>query len=127
MKKCVPRLQGLEQQTVKVDKVVFMAVKQDVLEMVRPLSKNLQNNALLTTELITAVSKAVTTLKKIHKLLHYAAFSPFENLFPTASVIITQLMESDNIRIDGQHDLWSGEDGTTHTRFSSAWKFRSCR
>ena len=40
MKKCVPRLQ---EQTAKVEKIVYMAVKKDVLEMVQPLSKTLQD------------------------------------------------------------------------------------
>ena len=97
MKKNVPRMQGLEMQIAKVNKIIFMSVKQDVLEILCPLSKILQDNGLLSPELFTAILNSRKSIKKIQKLLREcgeATFTNFPQFFPTASVIIFQLIRN---------------------------------
>ena len=118
MKKCVPRLQGLEEQTAKVEKIVFMAVKQDILEMIRPLSKVLQDNDLLTPELLTAVTKCTKGLGKVEKLIREcgpSAFSQFGNVFPSASGVITQLQQSHDIIYDRSLRSRAGENTSSNS------------
>ena len=83
-------------------KIIFMSVKQDVLEIIHLLSKILQDNDLLSPELFTAILNSWKSIKKIQKLLWEcgaAAFTNFPQFFPIASVIIFQLKESDEIVI----------------------------
>ena len=119
MKKNVPRMQGLEMQIAKVNKIIFMGVKQDVLEIIRPLSKILQDNDLLSPKLFTAIINSRKSIKKIQKLLREcgeATFTNFPQFFPTASVIIFQLKESDEI-VTSDRKLRSRE-GNSHRNSS---------
>ena len=127
MKKCVPRLQGLEEQTAKVENILYMAVKQDVLEMVQPLSKTLQDNDLLTPELLTAVAKCVKALRKVQKLVREcgsSVFTQFDHLFPASSGIIIQLKESEDDIIINDRPLRNRV--TDNTTNSSLHGFRLC-
>ena len=63
MRKCVPKMRELERQAGVVGKIVFMAVKQDVL------SKDLQDSDLITPELLNAVTKCIAALEKVVRLL----------------------------------------------------------
>lgn len=115
MKKCVPRLQGIEEQIAKVDKIVFMAVKQDILEMIRPLSKILQSNDLLTPELLTSIMSAKKALNKVQKLIRQCGSSTltdFPQFFPAASGIITQL-ESDDIVINDRNRVGGNDSNSS--------------
>ena len=103
-----------------------MAVKQDILEMVMPLSKILQDIDLLTPELINAVRKCVEAIGKVKKLVDEcgdSVFTQFENVFPGASAITMQLQESDDIVINDRPSRNTVEENTVHTNIQG---FRLC-
>ena len=77
-----------------IKKIVFYTIKIDILSILCPGSKILQESNLLLPELITTVSTAMKTIIKIKKLLETPE-DPFGNaeLFPTLNKFLEQLKE----------------------------------
>ena len=68
MKDCKDKLQGLLTDNSDIKKIVFYTIKVDILSLLRPVSKILQESNLLLPQLITVCSSAIKTVKKMKKL-----------------------------------------------------------
>ena len=69
MKLVVPKMEGFEKSMCKTSHIVFHAVKLDMLQLIRPVSKILQDNALISPGFITLCQAVVNNVQKTHKLL----------------------------------------------------------
>ena len=94
MKDCKAKLQGLLTDNSDIKKIVFNTIKVDILSVLRPVSKILQESNLMVPQLITVCSSAIKTVKKMKKLVETHE-DPFINLefFPTFNKFIEQLKE----------------------------------
>ena len=94
MKHSKPKLQGLLTDNSDITKIVFNTIKVDILSVLRPVSKILQESSLLLRQLITICSSAIKTVKKMKKLVETHE-DPFANpeFFPTFNKFIEQLKE----------------------------------
>ena len=79
MKDCKAKLQGLLTDNSDIKKIVFNTIKVDILSVLRPVSKILQESNLLVPQLITVCSSAIKTVKKMKKLVETHE-DPFINL-----------------------------------------------
>ena len=94
MKDSKAKLQGLLTDNLDIKKIVFNTIKMNILSILNSVSKILQESNLLLPELITIVSTAMKTVKKMKKLVETNE-DPFGNaeLFPTLNKFLEQLKE----------------------------------
>ena len=95
MKKMQATLAGHKADICHVDKVIYAGVKQDVLTVIQPLSKVLQNNSLILPALITCCVKTLKTVKKLDELLSNEGPDALRRskVFPSAVSLINQMSE----------------------------------
>ena len=65
MKSAEPKMEGFEKSICKTNHIVLHAIKLDLLQLIRPVSKILQDNALLSPEFITLCQTANTNVQKL--------------------------------------------------------------
>lgn len=65
MKKIQADLEGYKANICNVDRIVFAAAKQDVLAMIQPLTKIMQENSLILPSVISSCAKTLSSLKKL--------------------------------------------------------------
>ena len=94
MKDSKPKLQGLLTDNSDITKIIFNTIKVDILLVLCPVRKILQESILLLPQLITICSSAIKTVKKMKKLVETHK-DPFANpeFFPTFNKFIEQLKE----------------------------------
>ena len=94
MKDSKVKLQGLLTDNSDIKKIVFNTIKIEILSVLHPASKILQESNLLLPELITIVSTAMKTVKKM-KMLVETHKDPFRNveLFPMLNKFLGKLKE----------------------------------
>ena len=95
------KLQGMQKQTTNVDKLVFSAIKQDVLAVLIPTSKILQENGLILPNLITICKSAIQNIKKLKRLVEENGSDVFQNvkIFPNCSSFIKELITDEAQRL----------------------------
>ena len=67
MKSAVPKMEDFEKSVCKTNHIVFHAVKLDLLQLIKPVRKILQDNELLSPEFITLCQTAINNVKKLTK------------------------------------------------------------
>lgn len=100
MKALVPKLTGIKNNTCKTKRVLFNAVKLDVLRILEPVSKTLQEVALVLPQVISVCSGVVKNVCKVHKLLTANGTAAFyrDDIFPETSEILERMaVEDDDI------------------------------
>ena len=83
---------------VKQKKVIFEAIKLDILRLLEPVSKILQEVSLLTPKLLLVCRKAIKSFEKLLLLLNRDGKEAFHrnDIFKTASEILEQLSNEEN-------------------------------
>ena len=83
MKSAVPKMEGFEKSMCKTSHIVFHAGKLDMHQLIRPVSKILQDNALISSEFITSpefitlCQTVINNVQKAHKLLRLKGVDAF--------------------------------------------------
>lgn len=95
MRAAVPKLKGLKANICQLDHIIFLAVKYDILAIIQPVSKILQELSLLSPEFITLCSTTLTNIRRMRKLLHEKGEAAFEHtgLFPQMNKVKQSLTE----------------------------------
>ena len=90
MKNAIPTLQGHLKHASKLEIVIYMAARQDILAYLSPFSQALESEKLLAPEAITAMINAKNTLSRISKFLEdkKSAALYIELLFPTLAKLV---------------------------------------
>ena len=93
MKKAVPKLQGILRNITKTNRILFNAIKQDILAGITPMTKVLQDTQLILPELITLCWSAQKTVKKLRKLLDDNGVEVFEreDIFPVCLSFLSSI------------------------------------
>lgn len=102
IKKIKATLQGIKSDVCHVDKIIYAGCKQDVLALVKPLSKVSQDNELILPSLITCCAK---TLKLVDLLLTSEGSDALrrKEVFPNTVTLINQFSpEATNIVLERQ-------------------------
>ena len=101
MKSAVPKMEGFEKSMCKTSHIVFHAVKLDILQLIRPISKILQDNVLISPEFITLCQTIINNVQKAHKLLNLKDVDTFsgKNVFPETNKLLSQINKDNNIVI----------------------------
>ena len=77
MKLAIPKTEGFKKSMCKTSHIVFHAVRLDMLQLIRPVSKILQDNALISPEFITLCQTVINNVQKAHKLLRSKGVDAF--------------------------------------------------
>ena len=101
MKLAVPKMEGFEKSMCKTSHIVFHAVKLDMLQLIIPVSKILQDNVLISPEFIMLCQTVINGVQKAHKLLSSKRVDAFleKNVFPETNKLLSQINENNNIVI----------------------------
>ena len=101
IKDCKAKLQGLLTDNSDIKNIVFNTIKVDILSVLCPVSKILQESNLLVPQPITVCSSAIETVKKMKKLVKTHE-DPFVNpeFFPTFNKFIEQLKKRSSFLFD---------------------------
>ena len=80
---------------------MFHAVKLDMLQLIRPVSKILQDNALISPEFITLCQTLINNAQKAHNLLSSKGVNAFseKNVFPETNKLLSQIDKDNNLVI----------------------------
>ena len=91
------KLEGYKNNVCETKRVLFEAIKTDVLQILEPVSKTLQEASLLTPKLLSVCRKVIKTIDKLLILLNREGGEAFhrDDVFPTASDILEQLADND--------------------------------
>ena len=111
---------------------VFHAVILDMLQLIRTVSKILQNNALISLKFITLCQTVTSNVPKAHKLLSSKGVDSFleKNVFPETNKLLSQINKHNNVAITERQTCM-----TTHFcrrqkcfigRLSNAGECRKC-
>ena len=104
IKKVKATLEGLRSDLCRTDRIIFNYVKQDILAIIRPLSKVLQENDMILPSLVTNCKRSISVIRKLERLLQRDGAEVFSNadIFPTTSKLLSlhlhQTEETVNIR-----------------------------
>ena len=101
MKLAIPKIEGLEKSICKTSHIVFQVVKLDMLQLIRPVSKILQYNALTSPEFITLCQTVINNVQEAHKLLSLKGVDAFleKNVFPEMNKLLSQINKDNNVVI----------------------------
>ena len=101
MKFAVPKMEGFEKSMCKTSHIVFHAVKLDMLQLIIPVSKILQDNVLISPEFIMLCQTVINSVQKAHKLLSSKCVDAFleKNVFPETNKLLSQINKNNNIVI----------------------------
>ena len=93
IKKIVPTLAGIRKEVAKTDAVLFTAVELDILALLRPMSKILQDDDLLRPVFITTWSMTITKIGRMCTILDDEGRDAFDDaeLFPRTSKLLNEL------------------------------------
>ena len=93
IKKIIPKLQGYKNDVCVTKRVVFEAIKLDVLRLLEPVRKTLQEISLLTPKLLSICRNEIKVLEKLLHLLNRDGSNVFhcDDIFKKASKILEQL------------------------------------
>ena len=91
MKSAVTKMEGFGKSMCKTSHIVFHAVKSDMLQLIRPVSKILKDNALISPEFITLCQTVINNVQKAHKLLSSKGVDTFleKNVFPETNKLLS--------------------------------------
>ena len=97
IKKIIPKLQGYKNEVCVTKRVVFEAIKLDVLQPYEPVSKTLQETSLLTPKLLSVCRNGTKVLEKLLHLLNRDGSDAFhcDDIFKTANEILEQLSDDE--------------------------------
>lgn len=98
IKKIVAKLEGYKSDVCDTKRVVFEAIKLDVLRLLEPVSKTLQEASLLTPKLLSVCRKGIKSFEKLLLLLNRDGKDAFhrDDIFKTASEILEQLSDNED-------------------------------
>ena len=87
IKKIKADLEGYRSNICNVDRIVFSGAKQDVLNVVQPLSKVMQENSLIMPSIITSCAKTLKSIGKLNEIILTKGPDAFKDseLFPHAT------------------------------------------
>ena len=99
MKSAVPKMEGFEKFMCKTSQTVFHAVKLDMLQLIRPVSTILQDNALISPEFITLCQTVINNVQKAQKLQSSKGVDAFleKNVFLETNKLLSQIDKSNNV------------------------------
>lgn len=97
IKKVKSTLEGLRSNICQTERIIFCGVKEDVLSIVQPLSKVLQENSLILPALITCCSKTLKSIKKLDELLERDGLEALNNaeVFPSTAKLIEKMSDEE--------------------------------
>lgn len=95
IKKIKAEMEGHKSNICHVDRIIYVGAKQDVLNLIRPLGKVLQDNSLILPSLITCCARTLKSVKKLDQILLQEGTDAFNRpeLFPNAKSLIDQMSE----------------------------------
>ena len=101
MKSAVPKMEDFEKSMCKTNHIVFRAVKLDMLQLIRPVSNILQDNALISPEFITLCQTIINNVQKAHKLINSKGVDAFleKNVFPETNKLLSQIKQDNTVVI----------------------------
>ena len=96
MKNVRPQLQGMRKSIVDMKNVIFLSIKLDVIHILHPLTKMMQDQSLLTSEFVTMCKVAKETMSvlfgdSIEVEMFYNDNT--KELFPTTRKLLNELTE----------------------------------
>ena len=99
IKKVKSKLEGYKNDVCETKKVIFEAIKLDILCLLEPVSKTLQEVSLLMPKLLSVCWKAIKSFEKLLLLLNRDGKEPFHRdyIFKTASEILELSNEEDDM------------------------------
>ena len=91
MKLVIPKMEGFKKSMCKTSQIVFHTAKSDMLQLIRPVSKILQDNALISPAFITLCQTVINNAQKAHKLLSSKGVDAFleKNVFPETNKLLS--------------------------------------
>ena len=97
--KVKPTLEGLRSDICHTDRILFNFVKQDILAIIRPLSKILQENDLIMPSLVSNCKRLISVFGKLEKLFDREGIDAFSNveIFPATSNILLNLHQTEDV------------------------------
>ena len=98
IKKIKSKLQGFKDDVCETKKLLFETIKYDILGILIPLSKTLQESSLLLPKLMSVSRKVLRSFEKLSILLDRDGGEIFhrDDIFPTASEMLEQLTDEDH-------------------------------
>ena len=104
IKKLKSKLEGVRKSVTSVTALIFNSVKPDVLEVVRPMSKILQETSLLSPTLLTTCTVTMENISRMSDLIeNWKEKGKIEELFPRTLKVLDSLeKESGNLIPDRQ-------------------------
>ena len=104
IKKLKLKLEGVRKSVTSVMALIFNSVKLDVLEVVRPMSKSLQETSLLSPTLLTTCTVTMENISRMSDLIeNWKEKGKIKELFPgTLKVLVSLEKESANLIPDRQ-------------------------
>ena len=101
MKLAIPKIEAIEKSICKTSHIVFQVVKLDMLQLIRPVSKILHYNVLISPEFIMLCQTVINIVQKAHKLQSLKGVDAFleKNVFPEMNKLLSQIDKDNNIVI----------------------------
>ena len=99
MKLAITKMEGFEKSMCKTSCIVFHAIKLDMLQLIRPVSKILQDNALISPEFILLCQRVINNVQKAQKLLSLKSVDAFleKTVFPEMNTVLSQIGKYNNV------------------------------
>ena len=96
MKDLKPKVQGIKNNISIVKRLLFISVKLDILIAIRPLSKTLQDNSLITPEFVTACKMTIENIERIRDMIVTQKNEMYNSdFFPNTRKIVGELLCDD--------------------------------
>ena len=85
----------------KTNHIVFHTVQLVMLQLIRPVSKILQDNGLVSLEFITLCQTVISNVQKAYKLVSSEGMDAFlgKNVFPEINKLLSQIDKDNNVVI----------------------------
>ena len=65
MKELVPKMEGIKNNVCIIKRLLFESAKLDILNLIKPLSKTLQDNSLVTPEFLTSCNHTIDIIESL--------------------------------------------------------------
>ena len=112
IKKLKSKLEGVQKSVTSVTSLIFNSVKLDVLEVVRPISKILQETSLLSSTLLTTCTVAMENISQMSDLIgNWKERGKIKELFPRTLKVLDSLEKESANLIPNQQLRGNDETG----------------